>query len=102
LQQFYHAYSNQYEKRLKPVNDHFSKPALIQVTDMHAQASLWAQRALELRDEGIPLKDIAVLFRAHYQSAELEMELIKRNIPYIIRGGVSVFEQAHIKDVLAM
>ncbi len=93
--------SNQYEKRLKPVNDHFSKPALIQVTDMHAQASFVAQRALELRDEGIPLKDIAVLFRAHYQSAELEMELIKRNIPYIIRGGVRFFEQAHIKDVLA-
>jgi DNA helicase-2/ATP-dependent DNA helicase PcrA len=44
---------------------------------------------------------MAVLFRSHFQALELEMELIKRNIPYIVRGGVRFFEQAHIKDVLA-
>ncbi len=49
----------------------------------------------------MPMKEIAVLFRARYQSAELELELSKRGIPYIVRGGVRFFEQAHIKDVLA-
>ncbi|MCK4463478.1 MAG: ATP-dependent helicase, partial [Candidatus Omnitrophica bacterium] len=60
-----------------------------------------AQRVLELRDEGVPLNDISVLFRAHYQAAEIEMELVKRNIPYVVRGGMRFFEQSHIKDVLS-
>jgi len=92
---------NQFEKRLHTVKESLDKPALIEVTDLYAQASFIAQRVLELRDEGVSLNDIAVLFRAHYQSAEVEMELIKRNIPYIVRGGVRFFEQAHIKDVLS-
>jgi len=92
---------NQFSKKLKTVKEAFEKPGLIDVTDTHAQAAFVVQRALELREEGIPLQDISVLFRAHYQSAEIEMELIKRNIPYIIRGGIRFFEQAHIKDVLA-
>lgn len=92
---------NQFQKRLKTVKESMNKPALIEVTDMRAQASFIAQRVLEMRDEGTALTDNAVLFRAHYQAAEIEMELIKRNIPYIIRGGVRFFEQAHIKDVLS-
>ncbi len=92
---------NQYEKELKAVNEPFEKPALIEVKDLYSQAKFVAQRVLEMREEGTELKDIAVLFRAHYQSAELEMELVKRNIPYIVRGGIKFFEQAHIKDVLS-
>jgi len=65
------------------------------------QAAFVAQRVLELREEGTPLQEMAVLFRARFHSAELELELAKRNIPYIVRGGVRFFEQAHIKDVLA-
>jgi DNA helicase-2/ATP-dependent DNA helicase PcrA len=60
-----------------------------------------AQRILELRDEGEKLADIAVLYRSHYQSLELQMELSRRLIPYEIRSGVRFFEQAHIKDVMA-
>ena len=60
-----------------------------------------AQRILELRDEGESLADIAVLYRSHYQSLELQMELSRRLIPYEIRSGVRFFEQAHIKDVIA-
>ena len=92
---------NQFPKHLKTVKDRLEKPALIEISDMYAQASFVAQRVLELRDEGVPLREIAVLFRAHYQSVEVEMELIKRDIPYVIRGGVKFFEQAHIKDVLS-
>jgi len=92
---------NQFAKRLYTVKEGLSKPALIEVADLSCQAAFVVQRVLELRDEGVPLREIAVLFRAHYQSAEIEMELIKRNVPYIIRGGVRFFEQAHIKDVLS-
>ena len=92
---------NQFEKTLKAVNQPLEEPALVEVKDLYSQGKFIAQRVLELREEGKELKDIAVLFRAHYQSAELEMELVKRNIPYIVRGGIRFFEQAHIKDVLA-
>ena len=91
----------QFTKVLKAVNPFVEMPALVEVKDLYAQARFVAQRVLEMREEGIELKDIAVLFRAHYQSVELEMELIKRGIPYVVRGGIRFFEQAHIKDVLA-
>src|SRR5204863_1681896 len=71
------------------------------VDNVYEQANFIAQRILELRDEGEHLGDIAVLYRSHYQSLELQMELSRRLIPYEIRSGVRFFEQAHIKDVLA-
>lgn len=92
---------NQFQKHLRAVNESDAKPALIEVRDLYAQSNFIAQRILESRDEGVGLNEMAVLFRAHYQAAELEMELTKRNIPYVVRGGVRFFEQAHIKDVLA-
>ena len=58
-----------------------------------------AQRILELRDEGVELNDIAVLYRAHYHAIELQLELSRRGIPYQITSGIRFFEQAHIKDV---
>ncbi len=92
---------NQFEKHLRTIKESLDKPALIEVRDLYAQAAFIAQRVLELRDEGVPLNDISVLFRAHYQAAEIEMELVKRNIPYVVRGGMRFFEQSHIKDVLS-
>jgi DNA helicase-2/ATP-dependent DNA helicase PcrA len=77
------------------------EPAAVGVDDVFEQASFVAQRILELRDEGEKLSDIAVLYRSHYQSLELQMELSRRLIPYEIRSGVRFFEQAHIKDVIA-
>ncbi|MBN1354609.1 MAG: ATP-dependent helicase, partial [Candidatus Omnitrophica bacterium] len=92
---------NQFQKQLKAINENCNKPVLLDVKDLYTQAGFVAQRVLELRDEGVHLNDMAVLFRAHYQAAELEMELTKRNIPFIVRGGIRFFEQTHIKDVLA-
>jgi len=92
---------DQFPKHLRAVKGNGARPVLAEVSDLYAQAEFVAQRVLELGDEGVGLNDIAVLFRAHYQSAELEMELTKRNIPFIVRGGIRFFEQAHIKDVLA-
>ncbi len=91
----------QFKKELKAVNPPLEPPALVEVEDLYSQASFVAQRVLELMSEDALAGDIAVLFRAHYQSAELEMELAKRGIPYVVRGGIRFFEQAHVKDVLS-
>ena len=77
------------------------KPALIPCSDVEQQSAFVASRILELRDEGVGLEDIAVLYRSHYHSIELQLELTRRNIPYSVRSGVRFFEQAHIKDVVS-
>lgn len=77
------------------------KPALVPLPDPATQAAFVAQRLLELRDEGIPLEEMAVLYRAHFQSLEIQMELTARGIPFAITSGLRFFEQAHIKDVSA-
>jgi DNA helicase-2/ATP-dependent DNA helicase PcrA len=91
----------QFQKELRAVRGDGPEPAVVGVDDVFEQASFVAQRILELRDEGEKLSDIAVLYRSHYQSLELQMELTRRLIPYEIRSGVRFFEQAHIKDVMA-
>ena len=92
----------QFPKTLQPVKK--SKgflPALIPCRDVEQQSAFIASRILELRDEGVSLEDIAVLYRSHYHSLELQLELTRRNIPYRIQSGVRFFEQAHIKDVIS-
>lgn len=74
-------------------------PALIPLNDPRSQAEFVSQRILELRDEGIELEEMAILYRAHYQSMEIQMEMTKRDIPFHITSGLRFFEQAHIKDV---
>src|SRR5256714_1101862 len=91
----------QFQKELQAVRGDGPDPAVVGVDDVFEQASFVAQRILELRDEGEKLSDIAVLYRSHYQSLELQMELSRRLIPYEIRSGVRFFEQAHLKDVIA-
>ena len=90
----------QFRKELQAVRGDGPDPAVVGVDDVFEQANFIAQRILELRDEGADLSEIAVLYRSHYQSLELQMELSRRLIPYEIRSGVRFFEQAHIKDVL--
>jgi DNA helicase-2/ATP-dependent DNA helicase PcrA len=75
------------------------KPGLVALNDSAQQAQFVAQRILELRDEDVDLRDIAVLYRAHYHALELQLELSRRGIPYQITSGIRFFEQAHIKDV---
>jgi DNA helicase-2/ATP-dependent DNA helicase PcrA len=77
------------------------KPAIVALNDGSEQAQFIAQRMLELRDEGVELNEIAVLYRAHYHAVELQLELSRRGIPYQITSGIRFFEQAHIKDVAA-
>lgn len=91
----------QFRKQLAATRGYGPDPAMVGVDDVYEQASFVAQRILELRDEGESLSEMAVLYRSHYQSLELQMELSRRLIPYEIRSGVRFFEQAHIKDVVA-
>lgn len=77
------------------------KPALVPCSDVDQQSVFVASRILELRDEGTSLEDIAVMYRSHYHSIELQLELARRNIPYRVQSGVRFFEQAHIKDVVS-
>lgn len=77
------------------------KPALTPLGDSAQQAQFVAQRILELHEEGVALSEMAVLYRAHFHSMEVQMELTRRGIPFEITSGLRFFEQAHIKDVAA-
>jgi DNA helicase-2/ATP-dependent DNA helicase PcrA len=92
----------QFPKTLRAVRPSLGLlPALVPCRDADQQATFIAARILELRDEGLPLEEIAVLYRSHYHSLELQLELTRRGIPYTVRSGVRFFEQAHIKDVVS-
>lgn len=93
--------TRQYHKTLRAVQPEYALPAIVPVDDVYEQAEFVAQRILELRDEGVPLHEIAVLYRAHFHSMELQLELTRRNIPFFIRSGLRFFEQAHVKDVVS-
>jgi ATP-dependent DNA helicase UvrD/PcrA len=77
------------------------RPLLVRAQDEHMQSRFVAQRILELREEGVELAQIAVLFRSSFHSFDLELEFQRRDIPFIKRGGFKFIETAHIKDVLA-
>ena len=76
-------------------------PALVQAAGENAQSRFIAQRILELREEGVPLDEIAVLFRSSFHSFDLEIELSRRNLPFVKRGGFKFIETSHVKDLLA-
>jgi len=76
-------------------------PAIVSAPDEQFQSQFVVQRILECREEGIPLRDIAVLMRNSRDSFQLEVELSKANIPYVKYGGQKIVEAAHIKDFIA-
>jgi len=90
---------HQFAKTLRPVRGGGAKPWLVACADANQQAAFVAQRMMELREEGTQLNDIAVLYRAHYHAMEMQMELTRRQIPFVITSGLRFFEQAHVKDV---
>jgi DNA helicase-2/ATP-dependent DNA helicase PcrA len=92
----------QFPKNLKPARtEAASAPGLVPLRDVDQQASFVASRVLELREEGVPLSEIGILYRSHWQALELQLELVRRDVPYVIRSGIRFFEQAHIKDVIS-
>jgi DNA helicase II / ATP-dependent DNA helicase PcrA len=76
-------------------------PWLVTTRDEQQQTRFVVDRILELHEEGTPLREIAVLVRAGYMSADLEIELTNRKIPFEKWGGIKFLEASHVKDVLA-
>lgn len=92
---------DQYQKELVSVAKAGEKPLIIPASDERQEAQYIAEQILTLMNEGVRLRDIAVLFRAAFHSQALEFELMRRAIPYEYRGGMKFFERAHIKDAIA-
>ncbi|MDB6064374.1 MAG: UvrD/REP helicase [Pedosphaera sp.] len=91
----------QFTKTLAPARKSGAKPVLVPCMTSAEQASFVAQRILELREEGVNMNGMAVLYRSHFHALELQLELTRRNIPFSITSGIRFFEQAHVKDATA-
>jgi DNA helicase-2/ATP-dependent DNA helicase PcrA len=89
-------------KRLRSASGSGAKPRYVSVADDAAQANYAVVQILENREKGIALRRQAVLFRSSHHSDVLELELVRRNIPYVKYGGLKFLEAAHVKDLLAL
>jgi DNA helicase II / ATP-dependent DNA helicase PcrA len=76
-------------------------PSIVVAQSENLQSRFVVQKVLELREQGVPLDDMAVLFRSSYLSFDLEIELNKANIPFVKFGGFKFIETAHIKDLIS-
>src|SRR5688572_20323170 len=90
-----------YKKRLYSRIEGGEPPVVVSARDENEQSRFVAQRIADLRDQGVPLAEIAVLFRSSSHSFDLEIELGKHNVPFRKFGGMRFAESAHIKDALA-
>jgi len=93
--------TERYEKKLFSRKRAGATPLLVQAESEQMQSRFVCQKILELREEGVPLWEIAVLFRSSFHSFDLELELTRHNIPFVKRGGFRFMETTHIKDLLA-
>jgi DNA helicase II / ATP-dependent DNA helicase PcrA len=94
--------AERFTKNLWTDRDSAERPYLVTVRDEADQARYVVGRVLENREEGTSLKQQAILFRASHHSASLEIELIRRNIPFVKFGGLKFLDTAHVKDLLAL
>ena len=93
---------NQFEKKLRPTrNGRGDRPHVYRVYDSKTQANEIYRLVREARELGWRYSDIAVLYRSHYQSIDVQMTLARMRVPFRITSGVGVFEQIHTKDVLS-
>jgi DNA helicase II / ATP-dependent DNA helicase PcrA len=93
--------AERYKKNLRSERASAERPQIVTVRDESDQARYVAEHILQHREAAIALKQQAVLFRASHHSAALEIELTRRNIPFVKFGGLKFLEAAHVKDVLA-
>jgi DNA helicase-2/ATP-dependent DNA helicase PcrA len=94
--------ARQYRKNLQATRGRGARPRYVTVADDQAQADYVIAQVLETRERGIALKRQAVLFRSTHHSDLLELELVRRGIPYVKYGGLKFLEAAHVKDMLAV
>lgn len=93
--------TDKYSKTLFTHQQQGERPALVQTVGENPQSRFVVQKILELREEGVPLENMAVLFRSSFHAFDLEVELIKHGIPFLKRGGFKFIETAHVKDLVA-
>jgi DNA helicase-2/ATP-dependent DNA helicase PcrA len=91
----------QFEKSLRAWRKSGGRPALVELPTNNDQAAYVAQQILELNRQGLEFREMAVLYRAHFHSMEIQLELTRRGIPFEVTSGLRFFEQAHVKDVAA-
>jgi superfamily I DNA/RNA helicase len=94
--------TERFTKNLWTVRQSSERPWLVSVRDEAGQAGYVVERVLENREVGTSLKQQAVLFRTSHHSAALEIELTRRNIPFVKFGGLKFLDTAHVKDLLAL
>jgi DNA helicase-2/ATP-dependent DNA helicase PcrA len=94
--------AERFTKNLWTERQSAERPQLVSVRDEADQASYIVERVLENREAGTGLKQQAVLFRTSHHSGPLEVELTRRNIPFVKFGGLKFLDSAHVKDMLAM
>ncbi len=94
--------SRRHAKTLVAQRGEGARPQLVTVLDERAQADWVIDTILRHREEGVALKRQAVLFRSAHHSATLEVELVRRDIPFVKHGGLKFLEAAHVKDLLAV
>ena len=92
----------QYRKNLFSERADGAKPKYVTVEDGDAEAEYVVTSVLANREHGMQLKEQAVLFRGSHHSDRLELELVRRNIPYVKYGGLKFLEAAHVKDLLSV
>jgi len=92
---------HKYSKNLYTNKSGGSLPQLVVAEDENNQSKFVVQKVLELREQGVPLEEIAILFRSSFLSFDLEIELAKANIPFVKYGGFKFIETAHVKDMIA-
>ncbi|WP_290661728.1 ATP-dependent helicase [Ignavibacterium sp.] len=96
-----HTALEKFEKNLYTRRGSGPLPNIVAATTENLQSKFIVEKILDLREEGVQLRDIAVLFRSSFHSFDLELELSKANIPFQKFGGMKFVETAHIKDVMA-
>ena len=94
--------ARRYRKVLRAARGPGARPQYVTVADDHGQAEYVLSKVLEARERGVQLKRQAVLFRSSHHSDLLELELVRRNIPYVKYGGLKFLEAAHVKDLLSI
>jgi len=92
----------QFQKELRAVREQHRPPYVVRVGDGNQQADYIIDKIQEYAREGRPYNDMAILYRSHFHAMELQLNLTRQRIPYVITSGVRFFEQAHIKDACAI
>ena len=95
------AVESSFSKELKASRPHQDLPVLVPTMDTYQQADFVLSKVEQLYDQGVDYDQIAILYRAHFHAMELQIELSRRGMPFVITSGLRFFEQAHVKDLVA-